>query len=81
MFKCSIHSQNCSTGWQITGFYTPLEADYKSSYRTLVDIEQSGKILLNSEFVEKVKIEGWGKTTQTGIWVFTLETGTNLTNH
>jgi len=64
LFNCSIHSQNCSPGWKITGFYTPLETDYKSSKRTLVDIEQNGKTLLNSEFVEKVMIEGWGKTTQ-----------------
>ena len=62
--SCSIQPQNCSSGWKITGFYTPVESDFSSPTKSEVIIAGTGKVLLDSQFVKKVRVEGWGRTQQ-----------------
>ena len=59
---------NCSDGWRITGYFTPIETDYTSPQTTEVDVVGVGKMSFNSDFLqvvfneEKGFGEGWGKT-------------------
>lgn len=55
-------NKNCSTGWYITRYFTPVETEYSGPTKSiLVD----GKTrMLYSSFLDDVKIEGWGKTKQ-----------------
>jgi 3D (Asp-Asp-Asp) domain-containing protein len=58
----------CSDGWRITGYFTPVETDYRSTDMTEVDVKDIGKLAFDSEFVKVVFDEqkgfgeGWGKT-------------------
>lgn len=56
------HSEfsNCSYGWYITGYFTPSEADYSGELVsvTIDDIAYQ----FREDFVDEIKIEGWGKT-------------------
>jgi 3D (Asp-Asp-Asp) domain-containing protein len=61
LFSCASPNQICQQNWQITGFYTPLEYDFKR--------HKMHQIWLNKksydyplEFVKEVQMEGWGKT-------------------
>jgi 3D (Asp-Asp-Asp) domain-containing protein len=51
---------DCSSGWYITGYFTPLESDYSGRFISISvdDISYS----FREDFVEEIKIEGWGKT-------------------
>lgn len=59
---------HCSEGWRITGYFTPIEADYSSGQTTEVEVGDHGRFSFDSEFVkivfdeEKGFGEGWGKT-------------------
>jgi len=61
-------TMHCSEGWRITGYFTPVEEDYRSGEMTEVDVRGAGKMSFDSEFVrtvfddEKGWGEGWGKT-------------------
>lgn len=60
--SCStISYSGCSDNWKVTGFYTPVESDYKGSETTL-HVRGQGLIRLKKSFIRTVKIEGWGKT-------------------
>jgi len=51
----------CTQGWYVTGYFTPLESDYNGK---LVKIKAEGTTLkAKKDFVKAVKIEGWGKLT------------------
>ncbi|HEY0460467.1 MAG TPA: 3D domain-containing protein [Pyrinomonadaceae bacterium] len=58
----------CSDGWRITGYFTPVETDYASGKLREVDIQDAGKLSFNAEFLDVVfnenegSGEGWGKT-------------------
>lgn len=58
----------CSDGWRITGYFTPIETDYTSTEATSVDVKGVGPMNFNAEFVRIVFDEskgfgeGWGKT-------------------
>jgi len=58
----SILSQlsNCSSDWYITGYFTPIESDYSDDFKRM----QFGDHVkhFKSDFLDAVKIEGWGKT-------------------
>ena len=57
--------QKCSKGWLITGYYTPVEADYNGSKQITEVISPSSTIQNRSfykSFLHDVGIEGWGKT-------------------
>jgi 3D (Asp-Asp-Asp) domain-containing protein len=51
---------DCSPGWYITGYFTPLESDYSGKFISVSvdDISYS----FREDFVEEIKTEGWGKT-------------------
>ncbi|MGN6622943.1 MAG: polysaccharide deacetylase family protein [Candidatus Nitrosocosmicus sp.] len=65
----------CTTGFTVTGYYTPIESDYSGHKKTKISIIGLGKREFNADFLNDVKIEGWGKTNQgwyigydNGIW-------------
>jgi len=59
---------NCSDGWRITGYFTPVETDYKTEPMAEIDIKDVGKMSFNADFVrvifdeEQGFGEGWGRT-------------------
>jgi 3D (Asp-Asp-Asp) domain-containing protein len=59
---------DCSYGWRITGYFTPIETDYNSVETREVEIKNVGKMDFNSDFLrvvfdeDKGFGEGWGKT-------------------
>ena len=53
-------TQMCSDGWHITGYFLPLEIDYSSKMSPIII---DGKVhSFKVDFVNEVKIQGWGKT-------------------
>lgn len=58
---CSHLSNNCSDGWRVTGYYTPVEAKI-STDKEIVKIVSDEWRKFDKAFVQSVKIEGWGKT-------------------
>ncbi len=58
----------CSDGWRITGYFTPIETDYGSAETREIEIAGVGKMSFNAEFARVVFDEdegwgeGWGKT-------------------
>ena len=59
---------NCSDGWRITGYYTPIETDFTTLATREVEIQGFGKATFNADFLKTVFDddqgfgEGWGKT-------------------
>ncbi len=59
---------DCSDGWRITGYYTPVETDFTSGPTREIEIVGVGKESFNAEFLKTVFDdgegfgEGWGKT-------------------
>ena len=51
---------NCSSDWQITGYFTPVEIDYTASTKEII-VENTTRHF-KSDFLDDVVIEGWGKT-------------------
>jgi len=51
---------SCSEGWYVTGYFIPVEIDYFDSFVTIIIENQFREF--RQDFVESVKIEGWGKT-------------------
>ena len=54
-------SQQCSEGWKITGYFTPVEADYPRDGTQEITV-RNGKLNFSSKFLRAVITEGWGKT-------------------
>lgn len=58
----------CSDGWRVTGYFTPIENDYDSTQMREVEIKDVGEMSFNIDFLntvfdeEKGFGEGWGKT-------------------
>lgn len=52
----------CSTGWRTTGYFTPLEQDYSPVPRQTLRTSDGESLSLPRDFIDMVKIEGWGKT-------------------
>ena len=61
-------TMNCSDGWRITGYYTPVETDFTSTETREIEIKGYGKETFNADFLTTVFNdnegfgEGWGKT-------------------
>ncbi|GEM_PF-1221460 len=56
----NLDFSNCSLGWYITGYFTPLESDYTGRFIT---VNVNGATYKFREgFVEEIKTEGWGRT-------------------
>ena len=53
--------QQCSEGWKITGYFTPVEADYQRDETREITV-RSNKLNFSSQFLRAVITEGWGKT-------------------
>jgi len=59
---------NCSDGWRITGYYTPIETDFSSGESREIEIGGVGTEKFDAEFLrtifdeDKGYGEGWGKT-------------------
>lgn len=54
--------EDCTSGWYITGYYTPHEEDFSGNFLE-VDTD-AGKRTFKEDFLETVQLEGWGKTLQ-----------------
>jgi len=55
----SLAADSCTTGWYVTGYYTPHESDFSGN---LISIEAEGQSLdVKEDFIDEIKIEGWGK--------------------
>ncbi len=67
-YASTFEPSNCSNGWRITGYFTPVETDYKSSEVREIEIRGLGKESFNADFLKTVFDdnegfgEGWGKT-------------------
>lgn len=61
-----VNVESCSTGWYITGYYTPVESDYSGPTKTVevTNLETNEKITRShiESFLNAVSIEGWGLT-------------------
>jgi 3D (Asp-Asp-Asp) domain-containing protein len=61
-------ASDCSDGWRITGYFTPIEKDYDSAEMREIEVEGVGKMSFNSDFLRVVFDEtegfgeGWGRT-------------------
>ena len=66
--KLALDAINCSDGWRITGYYTPIETDFTGTETREIEVKNSGKFTFNSDFLkvifddDKGYGEGWGKT-------------------
>jgi 3D (Asp-Asp-Asp) domain-containing protein len=64
----AVNGVNCSDGWRITGYYTPVETDFGQGETREIDVRGHGKESFNSEFLKTIFDddqgygEGWGKT-------------------
>ena len=59
--KAISGSQQCSEGWKITGYFTPVEADYPKDETKEVTV-RGNKLSFSSQFLRAIITEGWGKT-------------------
>jgi 3D (Asp-Asp-Asp) domain-containing protein len=53
--------QQCSTGWELTGYFTPLEKDYSGATES-VKVTGLGTEAFAGSFLKNVRMEGWGRT-------------------
>lgn len=70
--SASAASFNCSDGWRITGYYTPIETDFASTETRQIELRGPGREItkqsfnvdfLNTVFDDNAGYgEGWGKT-------------------
>ncbi|MFQ5440100.1 MAG: hypothetical protein ACE5DL_01415 [Nitrosopumilaceae archaeon] len=51
---------DCSDKWTVTGYYVPQESDYSGSFISI--IVEGDTRQFREDFVDSVKVEGWGKT-------------------
>jgi 3D (Asp-Asp-Asp) domain-containing protein len=52
---------NCSNGWRITGYYTPLETDFHGAPQQIT-VQGQGTDSFPGDFLAGVQMEGWGQT-------------------
>lgn len=51
---------DCTTGWYITGYFTPSESDYSGKF---IDVIIDDTLYqFREDFITEIKTEGWGKT-------------------
>ena len=53
-------SSSCTSGWNVTGYFTPVETDYTGPAQT-VTVNGTARSFYSS-FLEDVQVEGWGQT-------------------
>ncbi len=54
-------NMSCSTGWFVTGYYTPGEDEFDGP-STMITIPGVGQDSFPAKFLKHVRIEGWGLT-------------------
>jgi len=55
----AMGADSCTSGWYVTGYYTPHESDFSGK---LIQIQAEGQSLqVKKDFIAEIKIEGWGK--------------------
>ena len=52
---------DCTSGWYITGYFTPSESDYTGKFMDVTIDDTQYKF--REDFVTEIKTEGWGRTT------------------
>jgi|SRR5215469_2275329 len=65
-------NMTCTNGWQVTGYYTPVETDFSGSPETIRVLGQ-GSLTFPSDFLKAVRMEGWGRTKST--WFLGFDRG------
>lgn len=58
--KTTPEFSECGAGWYITGYFTPVEADYAGKIIAITVDQKQYKF--KEDFVTEIKTEGWGKT-------------------
>jgi 3D (Asp-Asp-Asp) domain-containing protein len=61
-----LKTNECATGFDTTGYFTPVESDYNNTNtkKMVISVEGVGQKTLNAQFISDVQIQGWGKTTE-----------------
>lgn len=54
---------SCSSGWRITGYFTPVEADYPEVEVKSINVDGTEKDF-PKRFIDVVRMEGWGRTNE-----------------
>ena len=62
LFPITAIASVCSENWKITGYYSPIEADFPFEKNASVMVQKQGRIHFNATFLKEVKLEGWGRT-------------------
>lgn len=57
----TVARMSCSSGWLVTGYYTPGEEEFHGS-PVDINVESHGSVAFPGDFLRHVKIEGWGRT-------------------
>jgi len=57
--KTTDKSSSCSSDWYVTGYFIPLEQDFSEKFITIIINENPREF--RQDFVDTIKIEGWGK--------------------
>ncbi|WP_241291580.1 3D domain-containing protein [Burkholderia stabilis] len=52
---------SCSTGWRITGYYLPAEADFQDP-ASPASVTGWGEDSFSAKFLDACRMEGWGET-------------------
>lgn len=61
IIACTSSREDCSQGWRITGYYTPVESEFVQT--PSLSVNASGKhYRFSKEFLAAVRMEGWGRT-------------------
>jgi len=60
MMDTKTDSPSCTSDWYITGYFLPIESDY-SGKSVEISVDRVNQFYLEN-FLEVVKIEGWGRT-------------------
>ncbi|MCH7648737.1 MAG: hypothetical protein IIA83_09040 [Thaumarchaeota archaeon] len=60
MMDTKTDSPSCTSDWYITGYFLPIESDY-SGKSVEISVDRTKQFYL-ADFLESVKIEGWGRT-------------------
>lgn len=78
IFSILSFTSGCSSGWYITGYYTPDEIQFNGPNK---EIFVDGKSdFYKSKFIKEIKTEGWGKTTN-GKYLGWYDNKFHLENH
>ena len=70
----------CSSGWNITGYFTPVEDDYSGELETVLVGDEKVSRTFYKSFLDDVKIEATGKTRE-GDYLATYDAGKTYVSH